>query len=137
MACPHEQFRARSRRFGAYTTVLSCQSSAKTCPECDLLLRVVEEYKPGWLNAGHVDSRRKRALYLDDRHGSSGVIQLKEDRTQNFREESWDWFENLHLVGSFSVFRKAKGRSPARFQVRYNVLTGTQKTFYYASSPEL
>ena len=119
MLCPHAQLRAESSYVGAYITVASCQSSSKTCPECDLLLRLVEEYKPGWLNAGYV-----RALYLDYRHGRPVVIQLREDQGSDICEKSWAWFNGLEVVGSFRFYCKAKGRSPPRASGLGNALTG-------------
>ncbi|KAH6854807.1 heterokaryon incompatibility protein [Chaetomium sp. MPI-CAGE-AT-0009] len=99
MLCPHAQLRADRDCVCASITVTACQSSAKTCQECDLLLRVVEEYKPGWLNTRCGDSGLTRALYLSYRDASEGAVQLKEGR-----EERWH-----KLVGSFTFFRKAKG----------------------------
>lgn len=113
MACPHKDFESNRNRFGSYTTVISCQSSAKTCSECDLLLRVVEEYKPGWLDAGHVDSRWRRVLYLEYSVESPGVIRLIEDPLGHFCEKRWASLKALEPVGSFRFFRKAGGTSPA------------------------
>jgi hypothetical protein len=86
MVCPHLRFKGDI----TYTTVTSCQSSAKICPECDLLLRVVEEHKPGWLNADRVEDKRKRVLQLRDMIFRSNEITLKEGRADDCYEDGWD-----------------------------------------------
>ncbi|KAK3298672.1 heterokaryon incompatibility protein-domain-containing protein [Chaetomium fimeti] len=108
MLCPHAEIRTRMYGKGivgsTHITVTSCQASAKTCPECDLLLRVVEEYKPGWSNAGHADGRLERVLHLESPYATPGVVRLREGSGGG-----WGWFNNLEVVGSFRFFRKAKG----------------------------
>ncbi|KAH8593145.1 heterokaryon incompatibility protein-domain-containing protein [Bisporella sp. PMI_857] len=55
MPCPHAQFVENPNRFGAYEPLSTYISSSSGCSECELLLRVVENYKPGWIEEKKLD----------------------------------------------------------------------------------
>jgi hypothetical protein len=62
MACPHAKF-IGSGIFGAHARLSTCISSSSGCPECELLLRVVENYKPGWIEEKKFNDGYIRVLY--------------------------------------------------------------------------
>lgn len=54
-SCPHSQIRQEGWSF--IVTLSKVSESAPQCPECDLLLRAIEEFKPGWKDKGHGDTQ--------------------------------------------------------------------------------
>ncbi|KAH6681307.1 heterokaryon incompatibility protein-domain-containing protein [Halenospora varia] len=62
--CPHAQFKAESNRFETYVSLSTCISSSSDCPECKLLLQVVENFKPDWIEDKKLDDGLIYITYL-------------------------------------------------------------------------
>jgi hypothetical protein len=89
------------------------------CVECALLLRVLNEYKPGWISK---DDERDKILYIGLEHGCHpadpdppGIIRLLKGapklrlRYKNIPDVYEYTYDDLEVVDSFSYFRPAKG----------------------------
>jgi len=66
--CPHVLFREDWNRGGASEPISIFLESAPTCTECDLLLQVIEAFKPGWIKTNKDTGGiiRIKHEYLDD-----------------------------------------------------------------------
>ncbi|KAH6719513.1 heterokaryon incompatibility protein-domain-containing protein [Leptodontidium sp. MPI-SDFR-AT-0119] len=108
MDCLHAKIRENC--YAANEFVTDLRASANTCLECDLLLRVVEEYTPGWLDARANGIGSLEGVILLDHWSRPGKVFLKEGPAGNFDgwRNSAKWFDGLQTVASFSFFRKAK-----------------------------
>ncbi|KAF7557406.1 hypothetical protein G7Z17_g667 [Cylindrodendrum hubeiense] len=52
--CPHAEL--GGNRFGAYAPIRACIEESAICAECQLLLQVIETFKPGWIET-HKDGQ--------------------------------------------------------------------------------
>jgi hypothetical protein len=87
------------------------------CMECDLLLRVVKEYKPGWIS-GDDATDSKSFIGLEHGYGfdSPKIVRLLEGTPKrSWQDEDEPWkiykyeYDGLELVDSFCFFRRKKG----------------------------
>lgn len=122
MACVHAQFRAQPNRFAATAPLSTYLTSRTWCPECDLLLRVVEEFKPGWID------ENKNDLCLIEIAHKAGRKRSNVPATVNLLHcrpcQGTDLPEERELMDSFQYFRRSKSKNlaPERDQ-RNGILT--------------
>jgi hypothetical protein len=119
MACPHFRWKQGCNDDQVHISVPLCFRRARSmeCVECDLLLRVVKEYKPGWISG---DDTTDSKLFIGLEHGygfdSPKIIRLLEGTPK----PSWSYenepnkvykyqYDGLEVVGSFCYFRRKKG----------------------------
>lgn len=102
MPCPHAQFTKDGNRFGAYEPLSTYISSSSECPECELLLRVVENYKPGWIEEKKLDDG---LIYVLHRSGAVVISLLVGKPFDDGRE----WLADTTVVDSFSLLRHSPG----------------------------
>jgi len=107
MPCPHAQFRAESNRFAASESLSTYLASIPGCPECDLLLRVVEDFRPGWIDENKNGQGSIDVVYkVGSRHdGVPATVNLLVSPLC----QGHSWFEGRKLVDSFQFFRRSRG----------------------------
>jgi hypothetical protein len=98
MNCPHAFLKTNDGLFKTINPVETYLTCSKTCQHCNLLLRVVEAYKPGWKDRMSSEGV-EREIELDCGSKGPHVVSLFEVTTENARVE----------VGSFRYLRKPKG----------------------------
>lgn len=110
MPCPHAQFRAESNRFTTSEPLSTYLASIPGCPECDLLLRVVEEFRPGWIDENKNGQGSIDVVYkVGSRHdGVPAIVKLLVDPFY----QSNNRIEGRKLVDSFQFFRRSRGMVP-------------------------
>lgn len=89
MACPHARYKEDAFLFETHISVSSCCLRAKDCVECEMMLKLVKEYKPGWISG---DDETDKTLYIGLEHGDEwgvpGIIRLLEGVPKgSFRRE--------------------------------------------------
>lgn len=106
MPCPHVQFRAQSNRIVAREHLSTYLASAPGCPECDLLLRVVEEFKPGWIDA---NKNGRGSISLVHKSGRRYDVPATVNLLVGLPYPGNNGLENAELMGSFQFFRRSRG----------------------------
>lgn len=116
--CPHDQY-SHDSPYEAHAPVSLCRRRARlsSCVECDMLLKVIEEYKPGWISG---DDAANNRLHIVLEHGYGvdcpAIVRLVEGTIMQpyFRSEATGEveYEDMVVVDSFSYFRKLKGTTP-------------------------
>jgi len=97
MNCAHARLRADVGSNFDYDLVETYRASSATCSHCDLLLKAVEAYKPGWMD--QIDGEGEHEIWLDRYTKGPHVVSLTEFTADNGRTE----------VGSFRYLRKPQG----------------------------
>ena len=98
MNCPHASLKTRDGSIDTINPVGTYLTCSTTCQHCNLLLRVVEVYKPGWMDQKAGDGGA-REMKLDREKKGPHIVSLFEVTAENARVE----------VGSFRYLRKPKG----------------------------
>jgi hypothetical protein len=98
MDCPHASLKTGDGRIDIINPLKTYLTCSKTCQHCNLLLRVVEAYKPGWMDRKTSDGG-DREIKLDRGERGPHVVSLFKVTAENARIE----------VGSFRYLRKPKG----------------------------
>lgn len=107
--CPHAMFRDDTNRFGWYQPLSTYLESATECPECDLLLRVVEEFKPGWIGEykngrGLIHVSHERSDFFSAREVPALITLLLGPPYNGI-----EYLAHTELVDSFQFFRSSRG----------------------------
>jgi len=117
MACPHYQHIGDSP-LECHASVPICRRQAhlKECVECELLLKVVEEYKPGWISG---DDATDSTLFIGLDYinlSYPAIIRLLQGTPiLNYsydNDPSYTYavkYEGLDIVGSFCYLRHLDG----------------------------
>src|SRR6478735_245199 len=95
-SCAHSQFRAQPNRFAACAPLSVYLANATSCPECSLLLQVVEGVKPGW-----IDENRESHAFIEVAHKAGrrrGNVPATVNLLIAASDQSVDFSENLELV---------------------------------------
>lgn len=130
MQCPHSILK-HGWKEGVAATVEKYRIGAKTCSACDFLLRVVEEYLPGWIYGSNKESNHAGNLriielcfWITHKFWCPPLVILRQvpqvgNATEKRSEEDQlpdGWDENAYNFGSFCCFRLPQ----SKFSIRYH-----------------
>jgi len=107
--CPHAQFHADRSLIGLRRPLSIYLSSAPECAECDLLLRVIEEFKPGW-----IDEHKNGRGWIRLNHQRPGnpmdtSVPALIDLSHGSPDNGGGWPRVTELGDSFQFFRRSRG----------------------------
>jgi len=110
--CPHAQFHIDFNLIGCCQPLSTYLASAPECSDCDLLLRVVEEFKPGWIDE-HKNGRGLIDVTHERLSGDTNVPALISLLLRP-PHDGVDWpvdteLVDTELVDSFQIFRHSRG----------------------------
>ncbi|KAF4628936.1 hypothetical protein G7Y89_g9212 [Cudoniella acicularis] len=99
LTCAHGQIQANRNKFGANEPVSSYIFNTPECSECNLLLRIVEAHKPGWINRRNNDGLTCINIGSEIEDGPLIIHLLLGPSSSSWYHESWN--EGTISVDSF------------------------------------
>lgn len=113
--CPHAQLDSYDSHcppvYDAISALSDCVGSAKTCHECQILLELIEDFIPGW-----IDSEEKENCMVRLTQDRPGRRHRKiPPRVELFIDQLgegsiWERWQQRNSIGEFQYFRKCKSR---------------------------